>query len=75
MKPSSFTTSRREFIGKAGTIRAPQALKPPFALSGATELDGDPAAVSQSISKSVLEKSVTSRSSWATRRRGKRPKP
>ncbi len=31
VKPSSFTTSRREFIGKAGTIRAPQALKPPAA--------------------------------------------
>ncbi len=43
-KPSSFTASRREFIGKAGTIQAPQALKPSVALSGVTELDGDPAA-------------------------------
>ncbi len=44
-KPSSFATSRREFIGKAGTIQSPQALKPSVPLSGAKELDGDPAAV------------------------------
>ncbi|NLS05800.1 protein ndvB [Rhizobium sp. P32RR-XVIII] len=43
-KPSSFTVSRREFIGKAGTVQAPQALKPSVALSGVTDLDGDPAA-------------------------------
>ncbi|NMN71229.1 cyclic beta-1,2-glucan synthetase [Rhizobium sp. 57MFTsu3.2] len=44
-KPSSFTASRREFIGKTGTIQAPRALSLGTSLSGATELDGDPAAV------------------------------
>ncbi|MDM9624461.1 glucoamylase family protein [Rhizobium sp. S152] len=44
-KPSSFTTSRREFIGKTGTVQSPQALSQATTLSGATDLDGDPAAV------------------------------
>jgi cyclic beta-1,2-glucan synthetase len=43
-KPSSFTTSRREFIGKAGTIKSPQAANSAAVLSGVTDLDGDPAA-------------------------------
>ncbi|NKL04840.1 protein ndvB [Rhizobium leguminosarum bv. viciae] len=41
---SSFSASRREFIGKAGTIQTPQAVISAAGLSGATEPDGDPAA-------------------------------
>ncbi|MGO7690338.1 hypothetical protein ACC696_37910, partial [Rhizobium ruizarguesonis] len=41
---SSFSASRLEFIGKAGTIQAPQSVISSSSLSGATELDGDPAA-------------------------------
>ncbi len=41
---TSFTTSKREFIGRFGTIHAPQAVVTGAALSGGTELDGAPCA-------------------------------
>jgi cyclic beta-1,2-glucan synthetase len=43
-KLSSFTASRREFIGKTGTIQSPIALNAAAKLSGTIEPDGDPAA-------------------------------
>jgi cyclic beta-1,2-glucan synthetase len=47
---SSFTTSRREFVGRHGSMQAPQAVVSGAALSGSVELDGDPcAAVMQEI--------------------------
>ncbi|WP_421423065.1 GH36-type glycosyl hydrolase domain-containing protein [Agrobacterium rosae] len=47
---SSFTTSKREFIGRYGSIHAPQAVLSGVALSGSVELDGAPcAAVMQEI--------------------------
>ncbi|MCX8999274.1 protein ndvB [Rhizobiaceae bacterium BDR2-2] len=42
---SGWTTSRREFIGRNGTIRLPQAVAARSVLSGAIESDGDPCAV------------------------------
>ncbi|MBB3661037.1 cyclic beta-1,2-glucan synthetase [Rhizobium sp. BK650] len=42
---SSFSASRREFIGKTGSIQMPLAVRSASALSGSTELDGDPAAI------------------------------
>ena len=42
--PSSFTTSRREFIGRTGAVRLPQAIASKAALSGFIESDGDPCA-------------------------------
>ena len=39
--PSSVTASRREFIGKGGTVRLPQAVAAGAALSGMAEPDGD----------------------------------
>ncbi len=42
---SSFSASRREFIGRSGTIEAPVAVTAAAALSGSTGLDGDPAAI------------------------------
>ncbi len=42
---SGWTTSRREFIGRAGSARLPQAVAALSALSGAIESDGDPCAV------------------------------
>jgi len=42
---SSFSASRREFLGKTGTIEAPFAVTAAAALSGSTDLDGDPAAI------------------------------
>ncbi|MDI7863164.1 protein ndvB [Rhizobiaceae bacterium n13] len=42
--PDSFTTSRRDFIGKLGSIKAPKAVTTVSALSHASELDGDPCA-------------------------------
>ncbi len=42
---SSFSASRREFIGRTGTIEAPVAVTAAAALSGSTGLDGDPAAI------------------------------
>ncbi len=42
---SSFSASRREFIGRNGTIEAPVAVTAAAALSGSTGLDGDPAAI------------------------------
>ncbi len=42
---SSFSASRREFIGKTGTIEAPVAVTAAAALSGSADLDGDPAAI------------------------------
>ncbi|WP_337267851.1 GH36-type glycosyl hydrolase domain-containing protein [Oryzifoliimicrobium ureilyticus] len=44
-KASAFSASRREFIGRNGTIKAPQAIAPAFTLSNSIEPDGDPAAV------------------------------
>lgn len=41
---SGFTTSRREFIGRFGSAQAPQAIVSGNALSGSTEVDGDPCA-------------------------------
>lgn len=47
---TSFTTSKREFIGRFGTIQTPQAVVTGAALSGSTELDGAPcAAVMQEV--------------------------
>ncbi|QFY61808.1 protein ndvB [Rhizobium grahamii] len=43
-KISSFSASRREFVGKGGTIQAPKAVTGGAVLSSACELDGDPAA-------------------------------
>lgn len=43
-KPESFTASRREFIGRNGTIRNPQAVHQGAALTNAVESDGDPCA-------------------------------
>ncbi len=42
--PGSVTTSRREFIGPAGSILSPAAVKSGAALSNAVDFDGDPAA-------------------------------
>ncbi|WP_244483877.1 GH36-type glycosyl hydrolase domain-containing protein [Rhizobium sp. Root482] len=42
--PSGFTTSRREFLGRGGSLYAPQAVIDGTALSGAIEADGDPCA-------------------------------
>ena len=44
LKPAGFSASRREFIGRGGSLVRPAALEPGFVLSGSTELDGDPAA-------------------------------
>ncbi|WP_311273129.1 MULTISPECIES: GH36-type glycosyl hydrolase domain-containing protein [unclassified Rhizobium] len=47
---TSFTTSKREFIGRYGSVHAPQAILSGAALSGSVELDGAPcAAVMQEI--------------------------
>ncbi|KQO73803.1 glucoamylase family protein [Rhizobium sp. Leaf262] len=47
---SSFTTSKREFIGRYGSVHAPQAVVSGATLSGSTELDGAPcAAIMQEI--------------------------
>ncbi|MBB3594617.1 cyclic beta-1,2-glucan synthetase [Rhizobium sp. BK529] len=42
---SGFSSSRREFIGKTGSIQMPVAVMSVAALSGSTDLDGDPAAI------------------------------
>jgi cyclic beta-1,2-glucan synthetase len=42
--PSSVTGSRREFIGRHGSVQLPQAVGSAAVLSGSTELDGDPCA-------------------------------
>ncbi len=42
---SSFSASRREFIGRSGRIEAPVAVTTATALSGSVGLDGDPAAI------------------------------
>ena len=39
---SSFSASRREFIGRHGTIQMPEAVVTAAALSNSTDLDGDP---------------------------------
>ena len=41
---NGFTASRREFLGRSGSIYAPNAVLSGSALSGATEADGDPCA-------------------------------
>ncbi|OJG01249.1 protein ndvB [Rhizobium sp. 58] len=41
---SDFTTSRREFLGRGGSVYAPQAVIDGTALSGAIDADGDPCA-------------------------------
>ncbi|MEZ2129934.1 MULTISPECIES: GH36-type glycosyl hydrolase domain-containing protein [unclassified Sinorhizobium] len=41
---SSFTASRREFIGRFGTVQLPRAVVSTTTLSGSVELDGDPCA-------------------------------
>ncbi len=41
---SGFTSSRREFIGKAGSILTPAAVAPGYSFSNKAEFDGDPAA-------------------------------
>ncbi|MDO9416651.1 GH36-type glycosyl hydrolase domain-containing protein [Pararhizobium sp.] len=41
-KPASFTASRREFIGRGGSVHAPLAVRTGAELSGAIEPDGDP---------------------------------
>ncbi|MFJ6329709.1 GH36-type glycosyl hydrolase domain-containing protein [Rhizobium sp. NPDC092011] len=43
-KPSSVSGSRREFIGRHGTIQQPRKVSAGARLSDAVELDGDPAA-------------------------------
>jgi cyclic beta-1,2-glucan synthetase len=43
-KPSSVSGSRREFIGRHGTIQQPRAVSSGSGLSDSMELDGDPAA-------------------------------
>ena len=46
----NFTTSKREFIGRYGSVQAPQAVVSGAALSGSVELDGAPcAAIMQEI--------------------------
>lgn len=42
--PSGFTTSRREFVGRHGSVALPAAVVAGAALSSAMELDGDPCA-------------------------------
>jgi cyclic beta-1,2-glucan synthetase len=42
--PSSVSTSRREFIGRHGTIQQPRTVSAGSRLSNAMDLDGDPAA-------------------------------
>ena len=42
--PSGFTTSRREFIGRFGSVQLPAAVVSASALSGSLDLDGDPCA-------------------------------
>ncbi|NGO65361.1 protein ndvB [Rhizobium daejeonense] len=42
--PAGFTASRREFIGRHGTIRMPQALARQSRLSGSIDTEGDPCA-------------------------------
>ncbi len=42
--PTGFTASRREFIGRHGTIRMPQALARQSRLSGSIDTEGDPCA-------------------------------
>ncbi len=42
--PGSFSASRREFIGRHGTIRMPQAVAAGAQLSNSADLDGDPCA-------------------------------
>ncbi|MGR9173902.1 GH36-type glycosyl hydrolase domain-containing protein [Rhizobium sp. KDH_Rht_773_N] len=42
--PSSVSTSRREFIGRHGTIQQPRTVSAGSRLSNALDLDGDPAA-------------------------------
>ena len=42
--PSGFTASRREFLGRGGSLYAPQAVTDGAALSGTIEADGDPCA-------------------------------
>jgi len=41
---AGYTASRREFLGRAGGILAPQAVLSGAALTGTTEVDGDPCA-------------------------------
>jgi cyclic beta-1,2-glucan synthetase len=41
---AGFSTSRREFIGRHGTIQLPQAVASGAVLSGSVDLDGDPCA-------------------------------
>ena len=41
---NDFTTSRREFLGRGGSLYAPQAVIDGAALSGAVDADGDPCA-------------------------------
>ncbi|TCL72891.1 glucoamylase family protein [Rhizobium sp. BK251] len=43
-KPASVTSSRREFIGRFGTIQLPQSVASAAPLSGSLEIDGDPCA-------------------------------
>lgn len=47
-----YTSSRREFLGRAGSIQAPQAVLSAASLSNAAEVDGDPARPSRLISRS-----------------------
>ncbi|MBO3761307.1 glucoamylase family protein [Ciceribacter sp. L1K22] len=43
-RPDSFTTNRREFVGRNGCIKLPQAVARASALLSATESEGDPCA-------------------------------
>ena len=42
--PNGFTTSRREFIGRFGSVQLPAAVTAGSALNGSLDLDGDPCA-------------------------------
>ncbi|SFB26911.1 cyclic beta-1,2-glucan synthetase [Rhizobium sp. NFR07] len=42
--PSGFTASRREFLGRFGSVQLPAAVMSGSALSGSLDLDGDPCA-------------------------------
>ncbi len=66
-KAGGFTASRREFIGRNGTIRLPQAIALKSPLSNSADAEGDPAQRSPSMPISRPAKPMTSPSSWVTR--------
>lgn len=57
--PDAFTADRREFIGRYGSIRQPEALSSEVELSGSVDVSGDPcAAIMREISLAPGEEKV-----------------